>query len=97
MVDVNTFLLMLLYILGSILLVALIVLVVKLVNTVNRVNGILDEVDKKIEKIDKALRIVDVITDNMAMLSDKLAEGLSNTIRKIFGRRKIGKGDGNNE
>lgn len=97
MIDVNTFLLMLLYILGAILLVTLIVLVIKLINTVNRVNGMLDEVDKKMAKIDKALRIVDVVTDNMAMLSDKLVDGITNVIRKIFDRKKITKGEDNNE
>ena len=93
MVDVNTFMLMLLYFLGAILLVALIVLVIKLINTVGRVNGMLDEVDKKMAKIDKAFHIVDVITDNMALLSDKLADGITNVIRKLFDRKKLKKGD----
>ena len=97
MIDVNTFLLMMLYVLGSILLVTLIVLVIKLISTVNRVNGILDEVDNKIAKLDKALRIVDVVTDNMAMLSDKLVDGVTNMIRKVLGRKKIGKREDNNE
>lgn len=97
MIDVNTFLLMLLYVLGAILLVTLIVLCIKLISTVNRVNGILDEVDNKIAKLDKALRIVDVVTDNMAMLSDKLVDGITGVIRKLFNRKKLEKGEDNNE
>lgn len=97
MVDINTFLMMILYILGSILLVCLIVFVIKLISTVNRVNGILDDVDNKMAKLDKAFRIVDVVTDNMAMVSDKLVDGISGFIRKIFNKKLNGKDDGNNE
>lgn len=88
MIDVNTFLLMLLYVLGSILLVCLIVFSIKLISTINRVNGILDEVDNKISKLDKAFNIIDVVTDNMALISDKLVEGISNFIRRLFVKNK---------
>ena len=97
MVDINTFLMMILYILGSILLVCLIVFVIKLISTLNRVNGILDDVDNKMAKLDKAFRIVDVVTDNMAMVSDRLVDGISGFIRKIFNKKLNGKDDRNNE
>ena len=97
MVDINTFLMMILYILGSILLVCLIVFVIKLISTLNRVNGILDDVDNKMAKLDKAFRIVDVVTDNMAMVSDRLVDGISGFIRKIFNKKLNVKDDGNNE
>ena len=97
MVDINTFLMMIMYILGSILLVCLIVFVIKLISTLNRVNGILDDVDNKMAKLDKAFRIVDVVTDNMAMVSDRLVDGISGFIRKIFNKKLNGKDDGNNE
>ena len=88
---------MILYILGSILLVCLIVFVIKLISTLNRVNGILDDVDNKMAKLDKAFRIVDIVTDNMAMVSDRLVDGISGFIRKIFNKKLNGKDDGNNE
>lgn len=97
MVDINTFLLMIVYILVSVLLVCLIVLAIKLINTINRFNGILDEVDNKIAKLDSAFHIVDVVTDNMALISDRLVDMLSNLIRKIFNKKKIGKEDELNE
>lgn len=87
MIDANAFLLMLVYILCSILLVTLIVLVIKLISTINRVNGIIDEVNLKISKLDRMFKIVDVVTDNMALVSDKLVDGLSDLIRKIFTRK----------
>ena len=97
MVDLSTFLLVIVYILCSVLLVSLIILVIKLINTLNRFNGILDEVDQKIAKFDKAFQIVDIVTDNMALLSDKLVDGISNLIRKVFRRREKGKEDVYNE
>lgn len=97
MVDVNVFLLMLVYMLCSILLVCLIILAIKLINTINRFNGILDEVDNKIAKFDRAFQLVDVVTDNMALISDKLVDGLSNLIRKIFYKKRTGKEEEYNE
>ena len=93
MVDINTFLLMMLYILGAILLVCLIILIIKFISTVNRVNGILDDVDNKIAKLDKAFNIVDAITDNMALISDKLVDSISGLIRWIFSKKQIRKED----
>ena len=91
MIDVNTFLLMLVYILCSVILVCLIVFIIKLISTVNRVNGILDDVDNKIAKLDKAFNIVDTVTDGLALVSDRLVDVVSNLIRKLFNRNKNGK------
>ena len=88
MIDASTFLTIILYLLGSVLLVALIILVLKLINTVTRVNNMLDEVDKRVEKFDRIFKVADVITDNMALVSDKVVDGISNFIRNIFNKRK---------
>lgn len=88
MIDINTFLLMIVYILCSVLLVCSIVFVIKLISTVNRVNGILDDVDNKIAKLDKAFNVVDTITDSMALISDRVVDVLSNLIRKLFNRNR---------
>ena len=88
MIDTTTFLTIILSILGSVLLVTLIILVVKLINTVTRVNNMLDEVDKRVEKFDHVFRVADIITDNMALVSDKLVDAISGLIRNIFKRKK---------
>lgn len=93
MVDINTFLMILLCMLGSILLVVLIILSIKLIATVDRVNSMLDEVNVKIGKLDKLFKVVDLVTDNMAMISDKIVDGVSSVIRKIFNRKKERKDD----
>lgn len=98
MIDINTFLLMLIYILCSILLIVLIILSVKLINTINRFNGMMDDINNKIGKFDKMFHLVDMITDNMALVSDKIVDGISAVIRKIFTRKNIkGKEEENNE
>ena len=88
MIDATTFLTIILCLLGSVLIVALIVLVIKLINTVTRVNNLLDEVDKKVEKFDHVFRFADIITDNMALVSDKLVDTISDFIRNVFSRKK---------
>ena len=88
MIDAVTFLSIILSLLGSILLIVLIILVVKMINTVTRVNNLLDEFDKKVEKFDHIFRFADIITDNMALVSDKIVDGISDFIRNIFNRKK---------
>ena len=97
MINASTFLLILLGILCSILLVVLIVLSVKLIYTINRINQVLDEVELKISKFDKAFNLVDIVTDNMALVRDKLVDGISYLIRKIFVRKSNRKEEDENE
>ncbi len=97
MINAGTFLLIFLGILCSILLVVLIVLSVKLIYTINRINQVLDEVELKISKFDKAFSLVDIVTDNMALVSDKLVDGISYLIRKVFVRKNNRKVDEENE
>lgn len=90
MVDINSFWVMVLYILGSILLVSLIILVVKLISTVNKVNNVIDDVEIKVTKLNNLFNIVDTITDSLATASDRLVDGVSNIIKKLFIRKKKG-------
>ena len=65
-----------------------IILVLNLIKISNRINGILDEVDERVAKFDRIFKVTDVITDNMALVSDKLVDGISELIRKVFSRKK---------
>ena len=81
MIDINSFFMILIYILGSILLVVLIVLGIKLINTVTKIDKLLDETHSKIKSLDRMFNVVDVITDSMAIAichahSAKFAEKL---------------------
>lgn len=88
MIDINSFLIMLLCILGSILLIVLIVLGIKLINTITRIDNIMTEVEVRIRKFDKLLNMVDTITDSMALVSDKIVDGIVFGINKLFMKNK---------
>jgi len=78
----------LLYVLGAVLLGVLIVLVVKLIYSINRVNAILDNVEKKIKTVDKAFNAVDRLVDSFSFATDKIVDGVSNAISKVFSHKK---------
>ena len=88
MVDINSFLLMILSILGSILLIVLIVLGIKLINTISKADKVLDEIDVRIKSFDKMFNAVDIVTDSMALVSDKIVDGIVFAIKKVFGKKK---------
>jgi len=88
MIDVNTFLLMMLYILGSILLVVLIVLGIKLIITINKIDAIVDDINGKVSKLNGLFQIIDVTTDKLTLVGDKLVDGLSFLVKKVFVRNK---------
>ena len=97
MIDVNTFLLMMLYVLGSILLVVLIILAVRLIGVVDRFNKVLDNVEDRVVKFDRMFNIVDIVTDNMALVSDKVVDLISGFIRKLIHKKDNGKEEVLNE
>jgi len=84
----SSFLQILLYVLGAVLLVALIVLVIKLVYSVNRINSILDNVETKIRTFDRAFASIDRVVDSFSMISDKIVDGATSLVSKIFSHKK---------
>lgn len=76
-----------LYLLGSILLGTLIVLSVKLIKSIDRINLLLDSVEQKMKTVDQVFGVIDKAADSFALLSDKLVDGLSGIISKLFTRK----------
>lgn len=89
-------LLILLYVLGSILLVVLIILGIKLINTMNKINIVVDDINKKVSSLDGLFSVVDMATDKLSLLSDRMVDGITFLIKKIFGHKKR-KEDDNDE
>lgn len=75
-------------ILSSILLVVLIILSVKLIGTVEKINSVIDEVEARLKKTDRMFGVVDAFTDSMALFSDKIVDGVTFVLRKIFTKKK---------
>lgn len=81
-------LLILLYVLGSIFLVVLIILGVKLINTMNKINLVVDDINKKVSSLDNLFSIIDLTTDKLSLLSDRMIDGITFVIKKLFGHKK---------
>lgn len=76
-----------LYILGSILLVVLIILGIKLIKTVDKCNLLIDDVTGKVKTLDGVFSVIDFTTDKLAMISDKVVDGISTFIKKLFNKK----------
>ena len=85
MVDALT---IVLYVLGSILLVVLIILGIKLIITMNKIEVVVDDINKKVKTLDGFFSLVDTTTDKLAMLSDKFVDMTSSLVKKIFKRKE---------
>lgn len=77
-----------LYVLGSILLVVLIILGIKLIITMNKIENVVDDINTKVKSLNGLFSIVDATTDKLALLSDRVVDVVSSLIKKIFGRKE---------
>ena len=82
-----------LYVLGSILLVVLIILGIKLIITMNKIEDVVDDINKKVKTLDGFFSVVDFTTDKLAMLSDRVVETIATFIKKLFRRKEEEKKD----
>ena len=88
MIDVSLFLQLLLYILGSILLIVLIILGVKLIITMNKIENVVDDINGKVRSLNGIFTVIDATTDKLALLSDKTISFITDIIKKLFVKRK---------
>ena len=77
-----------LYVLGSILLVVLIVLGVKLIITMNKIENIVDDINGKVKSLNGIFSVIDMTTDKLAMLSDRIVDMVTAFIKKVFRRKE---------
>lgn len=86
--TLNEILPIILYILGSILLGILIVLGIKLINVMNKMEQVVDDINTKVSSLNGVFSIIDATTDKLALLSDRMVDGISLIIRKLFAKKK---------
>lgn len=77
-----------LYVLGSILLIVLIILGVKLIITMNKIENVVDDINNKVKTLDGFFSVIDFTTDKLAMLSDKVVDTITLFIKKVFRRKE---------
>lgn len=73
-----------LYMLGSILLIVLIILGIKLIITMNKIETVVDDINVKVDKLNGLFNIIDYTTDKLALVSDKMVDGVSYILKKVF-------------
>lgn len=78
----------LLYVLGAILLVVLIILGIKLIITMDKIEKVADNINTKVNSLNGLFSIIDFTTDKLTTISDKVVEGVSGLIQKVFNRKK---------
>lgn len=76
-----------LYVLGSILLVVLIILGIKMIKMMDKINITVDNINKKVDSLNGLFSIIDFTTNKLAIVSDKVAEGITVLIKKIFNKK----------
>lgn len=86
--TLNEILPIILYILGSILLGILIVLGIKLINVMNKMEQVVDDINTKVSSLNGVFSIIDATTDKLSLLSDRMVDGISLVIRKLFAKKK---------
>ena len=77
-----------LYVLGSILLVVLIILGIKMIITMNKIEDVVDDISKKVKTLDGFFAMIDFTTDKLAMLSDRFVDSVSSLIKRLFRRKE---------
>jgi len=78
----------LLYGLGSILLIVLIILGIKLIITMNKIELVVDDISKKVKTLDGFFSMIDFTTDRLAKLSDRFVETVSSLIKRLIKRKE---------
>ena len=85
---INEVLPVVLYVLGSILLVVLIILGIKLIITMNKIENVVDDINTKVKSLNGLFSMIDYTTDKLALLSDRFVDIVSSLIKKIFVRKE---------
>ncbi len=82
-----------LYVLLGILILVLIVFIIHLISLLRKVNNIVEDVQEKQKKLNKAFDLVDKLTDDVALVSDKLTSFIVEKLSSVFKKKKGEKED----
>lgn len=88
MACINEVFPIILYLLGSILLIVLIVLGLRLIKTLSRVDILIDDVNAKSSKLNGVFDIVDNTADALASVSDMAVGFITRSVNRIINRKR---------
>ena len=86
--TINEVLPVILYILGSVLLVALIVLTIKLIITTNKIEKVVDNITVKVHTLDELFNVIGLVTGKITALTDRVVDNVALLIEKLFKRTR---------
>ena len=89
MIELNTFLPILLYILGIILMVILIILGIKAIQMMDKMDRIMDNIEDKVNSLNGMFAVINKTTDSIDLISSKVVGVVTNTIGRLFRRKKM--------
>ena len=85
--DVSTFLPMLLYIAGFVLLVVLIIIGIKIIGILDKVDRIVDNVEDKVNSFNTAITTLSKAANGFADISNSVVFGLTTAVSRIFNKK----------
>lgn len=88
MMELNTFLPILLYILGITLMIVLIILGIKIIQMMDKMERIMDNIEDKINSLNGVFAVINRTTNSIDLISSKVIGTVTNTIGRIFRRKK---------
>lgn len=91
MEEILDFFPIILYLLGTVLLIVLIILGIKLIYTINKTNEILDDAYNKTKSLNGLFHAIDSVTDVLSNLSDSIVSNITGIVRKLFNKKKKSK------
>lgn len=87
--TINEVLPVVLYLLGSVLLVTLIVLTIKLIITMNKIEKVVDNITVKVHTLDELFNVIGLVTGKVTAITDKVVDNVALLIDKIFKKGEI--------
>ncbi len=78
---------LIIYVLLIILLVIGIILGIRSIQTLNKVDKVVEDVNDKVQSLNGFFNIIDFTTDKIVSVTDKVVEGVSGLIGRVFKRK----------
>ncbi len=84
----QVFLPLVIYVLLIIILVIGIIIGVRIIKTLDKVDDVVDSVSTKVNSLNGIFSIIDNTTDRIVSITDKVVEGVSGVIGRLFWKKK---------
>ena len=65
-----------------------IILGIKSIITINKVEKVVDDVNEKVESLNGLFQIIDFTSDKLASITDRVVDGVSSFVSKLFFKKK---------